>query len=54
LIYWVKQVGEGLQDAPKADQTPQVGKLDELQTFVGSKKTKFVCGQPLTTSKPEY
>jgi transposase-like protein len=25
VIDWVKQVGERLQDAPKADQIPQVG-----------------------------
>ncbi len=38
VIDWVKQVGECLPDAYAPDQTPQVGELDELETFVGSKK----------------
>lgn len=46
VISWVKQVGECLPDAYTPDQTPQVGELDELETFVGSKKTKSGCGQP--------
>jgi transposase-like protein len=46
VIYWVKQVGECLPDAYAPEQTPQVGELDELETFVGSKKTKSGCGQP--------
>jgi hypothetical protein len=33
---------------------PEVGELDELETFVGSKKTKSGCGQPLTTLKKEF
>jgi transposase-like protein len=45
VIYWVKQVGAHLPDAYDPQQTPQVGELDELETFVGSKKTKFGCGQ---------
>lgn len=53
VIYWLKQVGKHLEDAPKAINVPQVGELDELETFVGSKKTKSGCGQPLTTSKLE-
>jgi transposase-like protein len=38
IINWVKQVGELLPDTYHPDQIPQVGELDELQTFVGSKK----------------
>jgi hypothetical protein len=45
IINWVKQVGEKLPDAPPSDRIPSVGELDELETFVGSKKTKFGCGQ---------
>lgn len=45
VIYWVKQVGKLLPDADAPQQTPQVGELDELETFVGSKKTKFGYGQ---------
>ena len=40
VIYWVKQVGENLPDAYQPDSIPEVGELDELETFVGSKKTK--------------
>lgn len=45
IIYWVKQLGEKLPDAPKEDTVPEVGELDELETFIGSKKTKYGCGQ---------
>ena len=45
IINWVKQVGELLPDSYEPEKIPQVGELDELQTFVGSKKTKFGCGQ---------
>jgi len=50
VITWVRQVGELLPDAYKPESTPEVGELDELETFVGSKKTRSGCGQPLTTS----
>ena len=46
VIYWVKQVGENLPDAYAPETIPQVGELDELETFVGAKKTKSGCGQP--------
>jgi len=39
IIYWVKQLGEKLPDVPKEDMIPEVGELDELETFIGSKKT---------------
>ena len=45
IIYWVKQLGEKLPDAAKEDVIPEVGELDELETFVGLKKTKFGYGQ---------
>lgn len=41
IIYWVKQLGQQLPDAPQPSEIPEVGELDELETFVGSKKTKF-------------
>ena len=53
VIYWVKQVGLQLRDAYAPDTVPEVGELDELETFVGSKKTKSGCGQPSITSRPE-
>ncbi len=45
IINWVKQVGKLLPDAYDPEVTPQVGELDELETFVGCKKTKFGSGQ---------
>jgi len=39
IINWVKQVGKFLPDFYDAETTPEVGELDELETFVGSKKT---------------
>jgi hypothetical protein len=47
---WVKQVGEFLPDAYAPETVPEVGELDELETFVGFKKTKSGCGRRLTTS----
>jgi len=44
IISWVKQLGEQLPDAPEAEQIPEVGELDELETFVGSKKIRSGCG----------
>lgn len=41
IIYWVKQIGQQLPDAPQEDEIPKVGELDELETFVGSKKNKI-------------
>ncbi|NJK56119.1 MAG: IS1 family transposase [Pleurocapsa sp. SU_5_0] len=41
IITWVKEVGELLPDSYDPETIPQVGELDELETFVGSKKTKF-------------
>jgi hypothetical protein len=38
LITWVKQIGELLPDAYQPEVIPDVGELDELETFVGSKK----------------
>jgi hypothetical protein len=38
VITWVKQVGELLPDAYTPEMIPEVGELDELETFVGSKK----------------
>ncbi len=45
VIYWVKQIGQHLPDTYAPQVIPQVGELDELETFVGAKKTKSGCGQ---------
>jgi len=37
IITWVKQIGELLPDAYDPEVPPEVGELDELETFVGSK-----------------
>jgi transposase-like protein len=42
IIDWVKKVGEILPDYYYPEQIPEVGELDELETFVGSKKIS--CG----------
>jgi hypothetical protein len=38
LITWVKKVGELLPEAYNPEPLPEVGELDELETFIGSKK----------------
>ena len=45
VMTWVKEVGELLPDAYNPKTTPQVGELDELETFVGQKKTKSGSGR---------
>jgi hypothetical protein len=42
---WIKQVGKLLPDYYDPQTIPDVGELDELETFVGSKKTKSGYGQ---------
>lgn len=46
VIPWVKQIGELLPDAYEPKITLEVGELDELETFVGSKKKDLAvdCG----------
>ena len=41
IIHWVKQLGQSLPDAPQESNIPEVGELNELQTFVHSKKNKI-------------
>ena len=53
VITWVKCVGQLLPDAYKPETVPLVGELDELETFVGSKKLASGCGGRLTTSSKE-
>ena len=45
VINWVKQSGVNLADAPDSEMIPELAQVDELQTFVGSKKTKSGSGQ---------
>jgi len=41
IMDWVKQVGKRLPDAYSPETIPEVGELDELETFVGKKKNKI-------------
>lgn len=41
VINWVKAIGNTMSDPPEKDEIPEVTQIDELETFVGSKKTKF-------------
>lgn len=52
VITWGKETGKLLPDAYDPDESPGVGELDELQTFVGSKKQNLDLDsrQPLQTS----
>ena len=45
IITWVEEVGKLLPNAYDPETIPEVGELDELETFVGSKKTKSGSGQ---------
>ena len=40
IINWIKHSGERLPDTYDPEQLPQVGELDELETFVIYKKNK--------------
>jgi transposase-like protein len=45
IINWVKKAGKSLPNSPDYDEIPEITQVDELETFVGKKKTKFGCGQ---------
>jgi transposase-like protein len=45
VLNWVRQIGMQLPDAPNPEVVPEVGELDELEAFVGSKKTKSGFGR---------
>jgi len=40
VINWVKQVAQQLPDAPEDSEIPAIAQVDELESFVGSKKTR--------------
>ena len=42
VIRWVKQVSNQLPDINSNFQTPEVGQLDELETFIGKKNKIWV------------
>ena len=41
VMHWVREAGNQLRDAPETEDIPEVSDLDELQTFVGSKRNKL-------------
>jgi hypothetical protein len=45
IINWLKQLGKLLPNVYDAETNPEVGELDELETFVGSKKLASGYGQ---------
>jgi hypothetical protein len=45
VMDWVEKVGTRLPDYYNPEQIPEVGELDELETFVGSKKTRSGSGR---------
>ncbi len=42
IINWVKQVEKLLPDTYEAEDTHQVGEVDELQTFIGKKNKVWI------------
>jgi transposase-like protein len=38
VMNWVKSMGQRLPDTPENSVIPEVGELDELETFIGQKK----------------
>ena len=52
VMAWVKEVGELLPMAYDPETIPQVGELDELETFVGQKKTRSGIGCAVDHFKP--
>jgi hypothetical protein len=51
IIGWLKQADlhreeiQASEESPALPDFPEVGEVDELQTFVGSKKARDDCGQ---------
>ena len=42
VIRWVRNSAIALPDAPEAQEIPEITAIDEMQTFVGKKKSKVV------------
>lgn len=40
VMHWIREVGHQLPSAPESEEIPEVTDLDELQTFIGSKRHK--------------
>lgn len=46
VIHWVREFEAAIEE--ENYDIPETAQIDELQTFIGSKKTKFGCGQSST------
>ncbi len=38
VMHWIREAGHQMKDAPKSEEIPEITALDEVQTFVGSKR----------------
>ncbi len=54
IINWVKQAAMPLADPPEYSEIPEITQVDELETFVRKKKTKFGYGQPSIKEFQEF
>ena len=41
ILNWIREAGESLCDEPQDEEISEITEIDELQTFVGSKKNKY-------------
>ena len=41
VLNWIQAAGESLSDEPQDEEIPEITEIDELQTFVGTKKNKY-------------
>ena len=41
VMNWIKEAGLSLPDTPEESELPEITEIDELQTFIGSKKNKL-------------
>ena len=47
VIRWVKKSALALTSAPGVEEIPEITEIEELQTYVGQKKTRYGSGQQL-------
>lgn len=41
VMHWIREAGHQMKDAPESEEIPEITDLDELQTFIGSKRNKL-------------
>ena len=52
VMNWIREAGIKLPNALEEDEIPEIAEIDELQTFVGSKKNKVWIGTVVNHCKP--